>query len=246
MDPVHLSHVDLLGAIRREGSALADVIDAAPPDAAVPSCPGWTVRDLHGHVAGVLRFWVTAIEHPELERDEIRALTARIAAEAPERLRASLDALVAAIEARRPSDPAWGWSSNHSVAFVTRRSAHELTMHRVDAELASGKARPIDAVLASDGIDEYMVQIIGTRRPTNPEPIGGSVHVHCTDVAGEWMVRETDAGLVVTREHAKGDVAARGAANDVLLALWHRQDLSTLEVIGDESVLRRFTARLSI
>ncbi|MEI8241095.1 MAG: maleylpyruvate isomerase family mycothiol-dependent enzyme, partial [Actinomycetota bacterium] len=68
------------------------------------------------------------------------------------------------------------------------------------------------------------------------------VHIHCTDVAGEWTIRESDGGFVVTREHAKGDTAIRGAASDILLALWRRTPLSSVEVIGDADVAARFVA----
>ena len=72
------------------------------------------------------------------------------------------------------------------------------------------------------------------------------MHLHCTDVAGEWTIRETDDGAVVTREHAKGDAAIRGAANDILLVLWRRRSPSTVDVIGDAEVAARFVAYPSL
>ncbi len=48
----------------------------------------------------------------------------------------------------------------------------------------------------------------------------------------------------VTREHAKGDVALRGAAGDVLLVLWGRMAIDDAEVdtFGSDDVLRRLLA----
>ena len=48
---------------------------------------------------------------------------------------------------------------------------------------------------------------------------------------------------VVTREHAKGDAAVRGPAHDLLMVLWRRQSLDTVEVIGDRAVAERLIAR---
>ena len=54
----------------------------------------------------------------------------------------------------------------------------------------------------------------------------GSVHLHCTDVDGEWLVvGEPGRRPVVTREHAKGACALRGPAADLLLVLWRRVGL---------------------
>ena len=42
------------------------------------------------------------------------------------------------------------------------------------------------------------------------------------------------------RTHAKGDVAARGSASDLLLAIRGRVDPRALEIFGDGAVLLRF------
>jgi hypothetical protein len=65
-------------------------------------------------------------------------------------------------------------------------------------------------------------------------------------VAGEWTIREAIDGFDVSREHAKGDAAIRGAANDILLALWRRVPLSTCDVVGDTEVAVRFVAASSL
>jgi len=69
-----------------------------------------------------------------------------------------------------------------------------------------------------------------------------SVHLHCTDTDGEWLITRLDAdGIEFRREHAKGDVAVRGRADDLLLWLWRRAD-SGVEILGDASVAERFRA----
>ena len=63
------------------------------------------------------------------------------------------------------------------------------------------------------------------------------MHLHCTDADGEWLLRFDPDGFTFTREHAKGDVAVRGPASDLMLYLVGRGPLDALEVHGDAGVL---------
>jgi predicted lipid carrier protein YhbT len=81
----------------------------------------------------------------------------------------------------------------------------------------------------------------------NFEAMGdGTVHLHCTDVAGEWLFTRRNGEITVTAEHAKGDVAARGTASDLLLFLWGRVPASELEIFGDAELLARFSAGMRV
>ena len=154
--------------------------------------------------------------------------------------------LQAALAAADPATNVWTWSRAQDVAFIDRRMAHETSIHRWDAERAAGHARPIDAELASDGVDEFLnVMLLEPR--FSFAPIDGSVHLHATDTPGEWLVRtQEDGTLLVTAEHAKGDAALRGPASDLLLALWGRVGPDALEVIGDRAVAERLLARTTV
>jgi predicted lipid carrier protein YhbT len=72
------------------------------------------------------------------------------------------------------------------------------------------------------------------------------VHLHCTDTEGEWVVARRDGALTVTPEHAKGDVAARGGASELLLFLWGRTPADALEVFGDADLLARFRQAIRV
>ena len=52
----------------------------------------------------------------------------------------------------------------------------------------------------------------------------------------------TDAGLVVDRTHAKGDVAVRASASDLDLLVSGRMEWEALEVFGDGALLDRLVA----
>jgi predicted lipid carrier protein YhbT len=71
------------------------------------------------------------------------------------------------------------------------------------------------------------------------ELVGATLHIHCTDTDGEWLLRLTADGIELERAHAKGDAALRGAASDLLLAVWHRADLDTIDVVGDADQAQR-------
>ena len=124
--------------------------------------------------------------------------------------------------------------------FWSRRVAHETAVHRWDAQAAAGAPEPVDVRLAVDGIQE-MFDLL-TARPGHERVRGDgeTIHLHCTDTDGEWLVRLTPQGVAVTREHAKGDVAARGTASDLLLLLWGRVPPDRVEVFGDASLLARW------
>ena len=56
-----------VGALRRQGELLADAAQRAGLAAAVPSCPGWAVRDLLKHTGYVHR-WATSFVAEGLTR----------------------------------------------------------------------------------------------------------------------------------------------------------------------------------
>jgi predicted lipid carrier protein YhbT len=71
---------------------------------------------------------------------------------------------------------------------------------------------------------------------------GGTLHVHCTDTDGEWLMSFGDGLVSLERSHGKGDAAVRGTASDLLLLLTNRVGPSAVETFGDAGVLDRFRA----
>ena len=231
-----------LAALRRDGDAFATACAAAGPEAPVPTCPGWTVADLTWHLAEVLHFWAGIVaDQRDTWEGYVEPERPAHAQALMEFYRDRLEHTLAVLAAADPAQPNWTWAADHTAGFVILRMAQETAVHLADAQLAAGLPPTVEPALASDGIDEFLEHFLEGQ--AGAAPIGGSVHIHCTDVAGEWTVRETDDGaFAVTREHAKGDSAIRGAAADILLALWRRAPLSTCDVVGDAEVAARFVA----
>ena len=231
------AYIDVLQAESAEFSRAAR---AAGVDARVPSCPDWSVADLLQHVARLHR-WITDIVVNDPE-DPMREW-AKPFPPADELILwfdEGVAPFAAALAAAGPEKVVWSWAADKSTRFWARRQAQELAVHRYDMQLAAGTPKPVERALAVDGIDEYFDLIPDWRGASNVRGAGETLHFHCTDGDGEWLARLDPDGLLVTREHAKGDVAARGTASDLLLYLYGRVLPSQLEVFGDAALLTRW------
>jgi uncharacterized protein (TIGR03083 family) len=244
MEPTE--HLDHYAA---EADLLATAARAAGGDAPVTACPGWTVDDLVRHVAGGDAWARTVVESGRVEMPQRPTVDGELVGEdLVAYYRAGANALVRTLAEADPDAAVWTFfAGDRSVRFWIRRRAQETLVHRVDAERAAGAPNAADPALASDGIDEYLTMFVPRFGPELAD-IGGSVHVHCTDVEGEWLVVPAPDAAVVTREHAKGDVAVRGRAEDLLLLLWGRGDVDTegTQVFGDTELLERFLAAIRL
>lgn len=239
--------IDYLESIRSESARLVAAARSGPLDAGVPPCPGWTVADLLDHIGRVQRWSAASATSTEaVDRRRIPGPPADPAG-LPDWVAEGAAALVDALAGVDPGRPAWNFAgAEPAVAgFWRRRQAVEAALHRWDAESARGEPGPIDPTLAADGIDETLTVMAPFRLgAAGGGDIGGSLHVHCTDVDGEWNVFTPDGGLTVERGHAKGDAALRGPASSLLLVLWGRvaPGAGGTEVFGDRRVLDRWLA----
>jgi uncharacterized protein (TIGR03083 family) len=240
--------MDLLAAIRRDSDRFYAAADGADPTRRVPACPDWTVADLVAHLGECHWFWGSDIEMRASGPDEIEQAKPERPGSYREVIawgRAQADRMIHLLETTADDVPLWTWAleeSAHNVGFIRRHQVQEAAVHRWDIEMAAtGQAQPIEPDVASDSIDEILaITLPWGARPDKPLP--GSVHIHCTDTAGEWLVHP-DGG--VERVHAKCDVAIRGTASNLLLALYTRVPVDDLEVIGDASIAHEFMARIN-
>jgi uncharacterized protein (TIGR03083 family) len=245
-----MDRADHLVHLRRDGELLVTTA-AEVLDRDVPTCPGWTAERLVGHVGRTHRWtagWITTGESPEIEP-------------APEGdavldwARAGLDELVAAIESIDPDAVVDTWLDRQPAIFWARRMAVETALHRVDVQSAVGAdaVTPVATDLAVDGIDE-MFEVVLQYAGTGDLPLDGrTIHLHATDdklagveKQGEWLVTLGADGITVAHEHAKGDLAVRGPASDLLLLLWSRRDTEGLQVFGDESLVSTWQANVEV
>lgn len=229
-----------------EIAAFDAILRAADPDAAVPTCPGWTVADLTRHLGGIYR-WV---DHIVATRTPTPISRRDVDLGAPDDgsdagtwadwLTAGGEAVLARFR-ETPDDVAvWTWGDGDTVGWWKRRLLHETLVHRLDLASATGTTAAVEPTVAVDAIDEHLDNL-SVRARSNPEVAklqgDGSLHLHATDAEGEWMIDLRADGFDIRHEHGKGSVAARGPALDLLAALLGRGPVDRLEVFGDADLL---------
>lgn len=247
-----MAGMDFTAAIRTESDRFYDLAEGAEPERRIPACPDWTVADLVWHLAEVHWFWASDVESRATDPAQLESRKPPRPEAFDELIafgRGEVDHLIGALAGADDALRVWTWArdeADHCVGFVRRHQVQEAAVHRWDVEAAAtGTPQPIDPEVAADSIDEILAMSLPWGI-TADKPLPGTVHLHCTDTDGEWLVSEPDAGgrLEVRREHAKGDAAVRGTASDLLLLLWKRVPLDDrFEVFGDDTVARRLIDR---
>ncbi|HTN81069.1 MAG TPA: maleylpyruvate isomerase family mycothiol-dependent enzyme, partial [Acidimicrobiales bacterium] len=216
------------------GRALSDSARVAGLDAAVPTCPDWTVAQLVAHQAMVHR-WAT--EHISLGNPDEALTDEQILDTAPDLLAfydEGLDALVVALEAAPPDLDVFTFLKDAPAPrqFWARRQAHETTMHAVDVQAALLGRVPstieagIDRSLAVDGLDELLRGFFtrGKSKLFDGSPF--VMVVAPSDADRRWLVRVDERLTVDPGDADDPDADARltGTAAALYLALWNRGD----------------------
>lgn len=248
-------HARYCDAIDAEIARFAAAVEAAAPALPIPTCPPWTLAELVKHAGAIHR----RIERMVRERaTQWLALgQAELGLPADEAgyaawLAAGAAPLVATLRAASPDDPIWAWGTDQGVRFWSRRMLHETTVHRADAELALGREPAIDPAVAVDAVDEFLDLLPwATRSAPHVAELRGageSLHFHCTDTAGEWLIRLGSGGFTWDHGHAKASVAVRGTATDLLLLVYGRRrpDEARYEQFGDSALLARWLEKTAI
>lgn len=204
-------------------------------DANVPNCPGWNNLELLNHMKVI--WWFVAAQIVA-GNDSERAIPSDEPLDSP---LSQLTHLMDTFKSSDFSSPAWSWTwgSDKTVGFFIRRMAHENTVHDWDAKNALGIDGQIPTLLALDGIEEKLFLVSETLRVSESGATlpNASIHLHCTDCEGEWMLSPSGTDLKIVREHGKGDAAVRGEAKQILLYLWGRK-IENLDFFGDEEVIK--------
>jgi uncharacterized protein (TIGR03083 family) len=240
--------MDWPAIVEEQGAALGEAA-AVDLGAAVPAAPGWDVAELVRHTGQIFARTSVILQTATMERPSRRngMLPEPPAGEPLDWYRSTLDRLVVDLrDIGDPQQPVYSFAPGHQRAgFWPRRMAQETVIHRVDAEQAVGReVRPIEPVLAVDGIDEILTIFVPALGADRSPGDGRSVHLHATDIEGEWLIRFDEGRIDVTAGHAKGDAAVRGPAGELLLWLWGRRAIDGLDTFGDPdaiAVLRSIT-----
>lgn len=233
--------------LERQGRALASAAERAGPDAVVPPCPGWAVRDLLAHTAGVHE-WAASFVRADPDADPDHDLPPA----APDedlvaRYRAAHADLVAALRAAPPDLVTWTFLRAPSpLAFWARRQAHEAAIHRSDAEAAAGSTVTYDSTFAADGIDEVLRGFFARPGRRLRSEVPRTLLVAPDDRPERWLSTIGPEGCrteLLTGD-APADCSLRAPASELYLLLWNRP--STRRVEGDHAVLDLWRERAQI
>jgi len=242
----HVAHIE------QEARSFVTAAARGGLDAAVPSCPGWDVRELVRHLSEI-HLWAAAQVAGRATQlwpdglDELATWWPELAVFWPDDddlldfYLATSDNLVRQLKDPPPDvDARTFLPAPTPLAMWARRQCHELTIHRVDAEQAAGVGSVIDPAVASDGIDELLMAF-APRATETPLAAARCMVVDATDTGDRWSVTMGPEGIDTTRSDGRGDVRVSGSAVDLYRSLWNRGD-ADVGVDGDPDVLAAWHA----
>jgi len=237
----------------------AAVASAAGLDVRVPTCPEWTLFDLVHHLGGVHRRWAAVVAAgPAAARP---AGTAPEAAPAAPREREALPAWSAEstaqlLSALREAGPDrgcrtwWGASESPQTAgAVARHQVQEAAVHAYDAQITAGAPQPLPDEVALDGVDEFLSTCCATTSAWPHE--AAAVDYHAAE-GRSWRLSLAADGARITclpspvtlsgEGTEAAAAAARGTAGELVLTLYGRIPVDSLELDGDRRVFELLQA----
>ncbi|TFV54389.1 maleylpyruvate isomerase family mycothiol-dependent enzyme [Mycobacterium sp. PS03-16] len=246
--------MDFRAALLEQTERFGDLIAAGDPATPVPTCGEWTLKQLFRHVGRGNR-WAAQIvaerrSEPLDPRDVRDGRPPDDPAGAIEWLHDGVRLLLKSVDGVGSGTKVWTFLGPRAAGWWIRRRLHEMTVHRADAAMALGVPFDLPSDLAADALSEW-IELIAVQAKPNDLPLqrGQTLHLHATDPTlggvGEWTITSEEEGIDWTHEHGKGDVAVRGEAVDLLLAVTRRRTLGDgrLEVFGNTEVWDRWLER---
>lgn len=237
MSDVHLGLEPHLAGLEAAVGRLAGWGAEAGPEAAVPTCPGWTVHDLVVHQGAVHRWASAMLAGGDPRKVDIVSFEAdgHAAGDPLTWLTDGAGALLATLRTAPDDLEAFTFLREAPPArlFWARRQHHETTVHALDA-LAAREGRMLraddawfDAATAVDGIDELLVGF-WPRRGKGPRAEADPYAAVVAADSGERWLLDVGTDAVATRRLGAGEPVPEGAlvlsgtAVDLHLALWNR------------------------
>jgi uncharacterized protein (TIGR03083 family) len=238
--PETLAFEDLLDLVEDRSAALLESVAGCPDlDVRVPTCPDWSVRDLVKHLTEVHRFWAAAVAAGPSERPPTPASADdSLSADLLTRSAAATQELVTALRAAGPAMGCWTWWADCDVPMtsgaVGRHQVQEAAVHAFDAQLAAGIPQPVPAIVALDGIAEFIDISYGTAGPWPYEPARIGLHA---DEGESWLLDLKAPGSSVLDGQRETVADLHGSASNLLLTLHGRLPLDRLHSQGDRATL---------
>lgn len=236
-------------AIVEQNRLLGELTRDADPATPVPTCPGWTLRQLVTHVGRGHRWAATIVRERASGPVNLRSVADGKPPADPDGalawLHDSATAVLDAVAATGADTPVWTFNGPEPAAWWIRRRLHEETVHRADAAVALGVPFEIGSDLAADAISEWL-DLLAARLPDEgPAALvpGQTLHLHASDGAGEWMIHGGEDMISWEYGHGKGDAAVRGTAAELMLGVFRRAPADSVDVVGDPAIWAQWLER---
>ena len=250
--------MDFRAALIDETRAFGDVIRTVDPttwdQVQIPTCPGWSLLQLLKHVGRGERWTAQIVGERRLEALDPREVREGKPPADPDEAIAWLNAgaqqIIDAIDRVGSDARVWTFHGAKPAGWWVRRRLHEVTVHRADADLALGRDFELSPELAADAVTEW-IDLATTQVDRHAPPLrrGLTLHLHATDddlgPTGEWTIVHDEDGVTWSHDHTKGEVAVRGRAVDLMLAITRRRSTAEagIEVFGDSAVWDEWLTR---
>ena len=231
---------------------LAAWVADAEPGAPIPTCPGWTLTDLVGHIGATQR-WVSRLVGEGISDPGVAFSIGWESAPADpsvwgswllEGVRDVEVVFAGTTDDRVVFDPSGG---GDGVAFWSQRIFGEISVHRIDAAFALDRDYQIDPTLAVAGIEDWLTNMASSGWAANVPGFadamrgeGQTIAWVADDADQAWLLRRTEAPLVLTRDRGDADVTIQGPASELLQIVSRRLPLDAAEsstVVGDRDEL---------
>jgi uncharacterized protein (TIGR03083 family) len=246
-------NVDFRAALLDQTRSFGELIRGADPSTPVPTCPNWTLKQLFRHVGRGNRWAAQIIADHRVHELDPRSVRDGKPPEDPDAamdwLTDGAQLIIDAVDRVGADARVWTFLGPRPAGWWIRRRVHEAAVHRADAAMALGMDYETAPELAADGISEWVELMASQKLPQPALESGQIMHLHATDdglgPTGEWTVVHDEDGVWWSHNHGKGDVALRGPARDLLLAITRRRTAAELglEKFGDDAVWTRWLER---
>jgi uncharacterized protein (TIGR03083 family) len=243
------SLAEYIESVAAEGTLFAHAAGSSDLDASIPTCPGWSMRDLVRHL-GEIHLWAAAnVADPRPhwlhvgQLADLERYWPDLAAQWPNDdeliswYRATHANLIDVLEsAPLDVDVFTFLPAPTPLTMWARRQASEIAIHRFDAEHAQGIASHFHLRFAADMLDELLSGFAPLNKKVSVTT-DRVLQVVAGDTGARWWVTMGPAGVTTSRRGDHADLTVTGTAADLYLTLWNRTSESTVHLDGDAEVI---------
>jgi uncharacterized protein (TIGR03083 family) len=248
---------DLLQLIDERAVALRAAVTSAPSlEVQVPTCPEWTLLELVHHLGNSHRRWAATVAAgpadtppdetvwrssptPPADRDALLGWS-----------KESTTQLLSALCAAGADRSCWTWwdaaQSPSTSGAVARHQLQHIAVHTYDAQITVGDPQPLPDETAVDGVEEFLFTCCSGTDPWPHEPC--AVDYQATE-GRSWRLSLSTAGARTTPIPAEGSTTTsnaaaslRGTASDLVLVMYGRIPISSLQGKGDVHIFDQLLA----